>query len=147
MNYHPINIGPRTLRDFVTIAERVLGEDIRQGRKGAAEVTRGWAPKSDLREDDKCYSLSIDLPGVAKGAIDISYHDGVLTITGERRAHPRKEGSHSLIAERPDGKFARVVKIDDEINMGAITACCDNGVLTVTLPKAEGAKAVKVKVD
>jgi HSP20 family protein len=97
-------------------------------------------PDADVRETDKAVIVSCDLPGMEKDKIEVSFKDGNLIISGKREVV--KEESKSTgwyMRERSFGSFERVIPISDEIKESEIKADYKNGVLTITLPKAEEA--------
>lgn len=106
-----------------------------------------WSPRIDLSETDESYTFTFDLPGLNKKDIDINYRDGVLTVAGERAAAEKQEGENFLRLERRNGKFSRSFNIPNAIQTDKIGANYKDGVLRVTLLKAEEVKPVKVKVS
>lgn len=80
-----------------------------------------------------------------KEEIDISLHDGMLTIAGERQSSVG-EGENAERTERLSGKFRRSVTLPTRVDAGKVSASNRDGILTVTLPKAEEAKPKKVEV-
>jgi HSP20 family protein len=81
-----------------------------------------------------------------KEEIDISLHDGMLTIAGER-ATSTGEGENAERTERFSGKFRRSISLPTRVDAGKVSASYKDGILTVTLPKAEEAKPKKVAVN
>jgi len=102
-------------------------------------------PDLDVKETDKAIIVSCDLPGMEKDKIEISFKDGNLIISGKRELV--KEESKSAgwyMRERSFGSFERAIPIAAEIKENETKADYKNGVLTITLPKAEEAmKPVK----
>lgn len=145
MNYTPINLSPRLVRDFFRIANGILDDNAPKDTHPRAG-SHAWTPRADLLEDQKSYSVRLDIPGVPKDTIDVSYQDGVLTVAGARNLSELPEGTARIAGERPHGNFRREVRIDAEVNPGGIAAFCQDGVLTITIPKSESAKPVKVAV-
>ena len=80
-----------------------------------------------------------------KEDIDVSLHDGMLTIAGERQS-PSSEGENAERTERFSGKFRRSITLPTRVDAGKVSASYKDGILTVTLPKAEEAKPKKVEV-
>lgn len=102
-------------------------------------------PDVDVKETDKAIIVSCDLPGMEKDKIDISFKDGNVIVSGTREVVKEEiKNTGWYMRERSFGSFERVVPIATEIKESEIKADYKNGVLTVTLPKAEGAmKPVK----
>lgn len=81
--------------------------------------------------------LSADLPGVREGDIDVQVHEGVLLLSGKRERETSEDGDGRLYRERRHGSFHRSFRLGDNIDAEKIEASCDNGVLTVSLPKKD----------
>lgn len=100
----------------------------------------------DLCKIDDHYLLTADLPGVDPGSVDVNVDNGTLTISAHRTA--RSDDSTQWLAnERFFGTYRRQLSLGDGIDTAAISATYENGVLTVTIPIAEKAKARKVEVS
>jgi HSP20 family protein len=110
-----------------------------------AQLFSGWTPALDLYQNDNNVVAIVELPGMRKEDIDISLHDGMLTIAGER-PNPSKENENSERTERFSGKFRRSITLPTRVDAGKVSASYKDGLLTVTLPKAEEAKPKKVEV-
>lgn len=91
-------------------------------------------PVDVILKDEK-YLIRVDLPGVKLEDIDITIEDGVLIISGERRAPLEEFNSEYQISERSFGSFKRAFKLSDQIDIHSITADLSNGVLEISLPK------------
>ena len=81
-----------------------------------------------------------------KEDIEISLHDGMLTINGERKSQT-PEGDKAERTERYVGKFRRSISLPTQVDANKVTANYRDGILTITLPKAEEAKPKQIKVD
>jgi HSP20 family protein len=109
--------------------------------------TTTWAPALDVLEDQDAYTVILEAPGLKKEDFTISYHDGSLSIGGERKDEkPANVDRASLLRERTFGRFTRTVALPAEVKADAIGATYKDGVLTVTLPKAEEAKPKQIEV-
>ncbi len=95
------------------------------------------APAIDVEESASAYTLRADLPGFNQADISVNLHDDVLTIAGETAAQAPAEGSRALIRERRQGKFSRSLRFPNAVNGEAVEASFENGVLSITLPKAD----------
>lgn len=107
----------------------------------------GWIPAFDVYEDKDCFVVQAELPGLKRENIEVSLHDGTLTITGERKPEPRPEGAAVYRAERRAGRFQRAVVLPATVAADKVTAGYLDGVLTVTLPKTEEARPKKIDVS
>ena len=105
-------------------------------------VTQKEFPKCEIEETDKFFVMNFDLPGVNKEDLNIEVNDGVLTLKGERKKEVKK-GTYS---ERFYGAFERSFTLSDGVNADKIEAHFENGVLQVTLPKAEIKAGRKIEI-
>jgi HSP20 family protein len=101
------------------------------------------APPVDIFETEEALTVVADLPGVNKDNVDIRVEDNILTIKG--RAHYRSTGS-VLREEFQLRGYYRQFQLSDEVDQEKISADSKNGVLTITLPKAEKSKPKQIKV-
>ena len=105
-----------------------------------------WAPAMDLVEAEDHYLLKADLPGVSQEDVAIEVENGVLTLSGERKAeHERSERGFYRI-ERAFGRFQRQLTLPEGIDPGAVTADFDKGVLSVRIPKPEKVKPQRIAI-
>jgi len=104
-----------------------------------AQLFSGWAPALDLHQNNDNVVAIVELPGMRKEDIDISLHDGMLTIAGERQSST-SDGENAERTERFSGKFRRSITLPTRVDAGKVTASYKDGILTVTLPKVEEAK-------
>ena len=105
-----------------------------------------WAPAMDLVEAEDHYLLKADLPGVSQEDVTIEVENGVLTLSGERKAeHERSERGFYRI-ERAFGRFQRQLTLPEGIDPGAVTADFDKGVLSVRIPKPEKVKPQRIAI-
>jgi HSP20 family protein len=86
------------------------------------------------------------VPGCKADDINISVHDNVLTISGEKKLSEEKKEKGYYHVESSYGSFKRVLTLPTDVDQSKIDATCKNGVLSLTLPKAEKAKTIKVKI-
>jgi len=110
-----------------------------------AQLFSGWTPALDLYQDNDNIVATVELPGMRKEDIDISLHEGVLSIAGERQSS-LGENENTERTERLSGKFRRSITLPARVDAGKVSASYKDGILTVTLPKAEEAKPKKVEV-
>jgi len=112
---------------------------------GTAELFNTWSPALDLYEDKDNLVVQAEVPGFKKEDLDISFQDGSLTITGERK-HETKEGHDVSRSERFYGKFHRTFVLPKAVDVTKVKARYKDGILTITLPKAEEAKPRQISV-
>ena len=105
----------------------------------------GWSPALDLYQDTDNVVAVVELPGMKKEDIDISLRDGTLTISGEQKSQT-SNGEKAERTERYIGRFRRSVTLPTRVDADKISASYRDGILTVTLPKAEEAKPKQIEV-
>lgn len=111
-----------------------------------AQLFSGWTPALDLYQNNDNIVAVVELPGMRKEDIEISLHDGTLTIGGERKEEPGN-GDSATRTERFTGKFRRSVTLPTRVDANKVNATYKDGILTVTLPKAEEAKPKQIQVN
>jgi HSP20 family protein len=111
----------------------------RSGRQQGDAPTR-WAPVLDVLQEDGDVVVRAELPGVRPDDVDITLHNGVLTISGERKAEEQREGSGYYVRERRYGSFRRSMTLPQGVDESSISARFDGGVLEV---RVAGAAAVQ----
>jgi HSP20 family protein len=107
----------------------------------------GWAPALDVHEDKDSFSVRVELPGMKREDIEVSLHDGALVISGERKEEKITEGTEVHRQERFYGKFSRALTLPAAVAGEKVKAQYKDGILTVTLPKAEEAKPKAITVS
>lgn len=101
-------------------------------------------PRANIVANDQGYLLTLDLPGVKRSELELSFENGELTIVGRRPvANPEANVLHR---ESRVGDYRRVFELDASIDATAISASLEDGVLTVSLPKAERAKPRRIEI-
>jgi len=103
-------------------------------------------PAIDVLENDDAFTVKAEVPGCKADDIDISVHGNTLSISGEKKKQEEKKEEGYYHIERSYGSFKRNLSLPTDVDTTKIGATCKDGVLEITLPKAEKAKAVKVKV-
>lgn len=106
---------------------------------------RTW-PAIDVAEKDDAVMVRAEVPGCKPEDIDISVYGNTLTLSGEKKESHEANGDGYYHMESTWGSFRREIPLSAEVDSEKIEAVVKDGVLTVTLPKAEKSKAVKVKV-
>jgi len=135
MAFAPVATSPINRLD--SLFDRVFGDD--GGIMGQA-----WsgAPVA-MWEDDDHIGIEAELPGVAETDLDITVHNGLLFIRGERKP---EEGRRYLYNGRSYGRFERVITLPESVNADGVQATLTDGVLRVDLPKSPEAKPKKITV-
>jgi HSP20 family protein len=121
-------------RDFDRFFEQVTGTPARPA-----------AMPIDAYRQGEEFTIHFDLPGISADSIDLTVEKNVLTVKAER-ALAQQEGVETLVRERPYGTFSRRLFLGDSLDTDQLQANYANGVLTVTIPVAERAKARRIEV-
>jgi HSP20 family protein len=115
------------------------------GTGQARQTERFVSPSASVRENPDGYTLQVEMPGVNKEGLEISIENNELAILG-RRSLPGINGT-VLHRESRRENFRRIFEIDPSINANRITAKIEQGVVTLTLPKAEHVKPRKITIS
>jgi HSP20 family protein len=105
-----------------------------------------WSPLTDIYEDNDNFKLKLDIPGVDKNDVKISYSNGQLTINGERKQEKESGNSKYHRVERTYGKFYRSFNLPQKIQEDKIDAEFKNGQLVINIPKSEEAKPKQIDI-
>ncbi len=97
--------------------------------------TSQWAPRVDIREEDKRFMILVDVPGVDPSEIEVSMDKSILTIKGERKVDSEENGSKLTRQERVYGTFHRRFALPESADADSISAHGKHGVLEISIPK------------
>jgi len=120
---------------------------IAPGRTEEGQERMRPLPSLDLTETERAYELTMDLPGMKQDEITIKMSDNILSISGEMRRSVEDKGKTYIHTERRSGSFHRAINLPPNADEAAVTAEFANGVLTVTIPKAEDAHSAERKIE
>ena len=121
------------------LLDNVFGED------GEVENV-AWGPNVDVVENDDNFQIVAELPGIKMDEVKISLADNVLTLKGEKKNEVSENKRNFYRAERRYGQFQRCFTLPSGMDAEKVRANMENGVLTITLPKAEEAKAREIPI-
>lgn len=110
---------------------------------------RVWVPAVDVLERSDAYLVQLDLPGVTQGDIEVSFEQNILTVRGAKRSSTESQDQAELrvyAAERVSGSFERAIRLPEFVDGDRIGAEYVNGVLSVTIPKAQAAQPRKIEI-
>jgi HSP20 family protein len=113
----------------------------------AGQLFTGWSPALDLYQSNDNVIAVFELPGMRKEDIEISLHDGALTISGERKRESSSNGEQAERTERYIGTFRRSIALPTRVDASKVSATYRDGILIVTLPKAEEVKPKQIQVS
>lgn len=113
----------------------------------AEAKARKWRrPNYDVTEEADRFEVTVSVPGVSKGGVDISVHEDTLTLTATRSIST-PDAWRPLRRELPEGDYRLSLRLNVRINEDKIAAHVADGLLTLTLPKADEVKPRKIKVS
>jgi HSP20 family protein len=132
----PVAAGPINRID--SLFDRVFGDD-------GAFLGQAWSgmPLAMWQDDDHFY-VEVELPGVSDGDVEITVHNGMLSIRGERKP---AEGRRYLYNARSYGRFERVITLPGAVQADDVQATLKDGILSLTLPKSPEAKPRKIALQ
>jgi HSP20 family protein len=106
----------------------------------------GWCPAVDLAETDDEFVVTAELPGLSKKDVEVSVENDILTLSGERKAETEEQKGRWHRVERSYGEFHRSFRLPGKVDAAKVDAKFKDGLLTVTVPKVEGAKPRKIEI-
>lgn len=140
------DIMPKQLRSFRDELDELFSPFFDQPLLTAGR----FIPLVNVREDDKHVTVTAELPGMDKEGIDIQVNGDVLTLRGERKDQKEEKGGDGGSWWRQEssyGAFTRRLALPCDVDAAKTTATMSNGILTIRLPKAEGAKTRSIKIQ
>jgi HSP20 family protein len=134
---------------FLSI-QRAMQRSLDDAIRGATSLTTEAAAMLvtlDVRENEKAFHVTADLPGLTEKEVEVSFDDGLLTIRGEKKVERDEHKDTWHIVERSSGSFARKLSLSVPIDAANIEAKFEKGVLTVTLPKLPKEQGTARKIE
>jgi len=107
----------------------------------------GVFPSINITEDKDAYHVSAELPGVKSADLELNVTANQLNLAGERKIHEEAADVRYHRREREAGRFSRAIALPGDVNADGVRATLSDGVLTVTVPKAEKAKPRQINVQ
>src|SRR5690349_15697207 len=129
-----------SLRDEI---DRLFEAPLAELARGS-QLLSGWTPALDIFEDKDNLVVKAELPGMKREDIQVSLHDGSLSISGERKTETKHEDAEVYRSERFVGRFQRTVTLPTPVAFDKVNAQYKDGILTVTLPKTEESKPKQI---
>jgi len=123
---------------------RFFDEFFGEHRRGLSEGA--WLPAVDVSETDNEFVVRAELPGMSHEDIDINVQDNILTLKGEKKQEKNEEGENFHRLERSYGSFSRSFTLPTGVKPDDIKASFKDGILHVSMPKAEEAKPKKIAI-
>ncbi len=109
-------------------------------------VSSNWSPSVDIAEGKDDFTVRVELPGIDRKDVKVTVQDNVLMIQGEKKQETETKERNFHRVERSFGSFARHFRLPSLVKADKIEAQYKDGVLTITLPKSEEAKAKEIEV-
>ena len=109
-------------------------------------LTSSWQPAVDIKEEENCFLIVADVPGVDPKDIEITMENGMLTVKGERHSEIEDSNKNYKRTERTRGAFYRRFSLPDTADGEHIEAKGSNGVLEITIPKHEKVQPRRIEV-
>ncbi|KAK0214076.1 small heat shock protein [Armillaria fumosa] len=124
---------------------RPASQQLQAAHDSGDTATKALKPRMDLHEDaaKNTVTATFELPGLKKEDVEIDVHEGYLTVSGESKISSEHEENGYAVRERRFGKFSRTLRLPQGVKEEEIKASLDNGLLTVTFPKASPETAPK----
>lgn len=143
--WNPVN----EFEDLINRYNRYFGLARGNGeREGKDLFSRSdWAPAVDIKETAEAFNIEAELPGMSKDDVKVTVQDGVLSIQGERKHEEETEDRKHHRIERVYGSFLRRFTLPENVDENSIRASFKDGVLSLTLAKAEPAEPKAIEVD
>lgn len=114
---------------------------------GQISENSNWSPQVDISETEDSFLVTADMPGVKPEDIEISLHQGVLTLKGERKTEEEVSEANFTRRERVRGTFYRQFTVPQTADEDTVSAKSNHGVLEITIPKGHKAKPISITVE
>jgi len=134
---------PETSYPFEASVSSMLNDLMGWSRNAALS---SWAPNVDIVESEDSYQIHAELPGITEEEVNVSLNNNVLTLSGEKKQEIKNEKDNFVRVERTYGKFERSFSLPSNIVADKVDAGYKDGVLTISIPKAEEAKSRMIKI-
>lgn len=125
-------------RDFSDLMDEFFSDVVQSNREG-------FSPRIDISETDQQYLINVELPGMKRDDIEVSLDNGRLNISGERKFEEEEEGKTFHRVETRYGSFSRSFQLPDNIDEDSISAKYEDGLLNISVDKAQ--EEVKKKIE
>lgn len=104
------------------------------------------SPKCNVSEDANNYYVKFEIPGIKKDQIKVELNSNILSVSAERKEESKKEDEKQYFAEFSYGSYFRSMTLPTSVDEKKVDASFDNGVLSLRLPKIEGAKSKQIAI-
>lgn len=146
VRWNPMREASELFNEF----DRVLESPLYRARWGmpmrTSDTVGSWSLALDVAEKGDVFTIKASLPGINPEDLNVTLEDNVLTVQGEVREDETIEEETYHIRERRYGSFSRSLRFPVPVNANEIEAAYENGVLTLTVPKAEEVKPKRIEI-
>ena len=140
---HRQALAPNPFGDF----DQMLAGFLRPAGDLAPLGRDGWTPAVDVRETEDAYLVDAELPGLTKDDVNVTFNEGVLTISGERKLEEKTAEEGYRRVERRYGSFSRAFNLTHEVDTENVKASFKDGLLSISVPKREQVKPRAIKIN
>lgn len=133
------------LNDIQREMNRLFDDFFSERQSGLAEGA--WMPAVDVSENEATMIVRAELPGMKQEDIELNLQENVLTLKGEKKKETKEDQENFHRVERSYGSFSRTFTLPANVKQEDIKATFKDGVLEISLPKAEEAKAKKIAIS
>ena len=134
------------MRDMLNIQDEMNRLFNNFARSSESDRDVLWSPMVDIFENEDEITVNVEIPGMGKDDVKISIQDNVLTLKGEKKQDKEMKDKNFHRVERAYGTFERSFSLPSSIQTDKVKATTKDGVLTVTLPKAEESKPKEIDI-
>lgn len=145
----PFRSSALTTDPFFRAVDSLFGDDLFRPLRALSErrAEQGWFPPVDIRENEDAYVVTVELPGLTKKDVDVTVENSILTVSGERQWEKASEKETYHRTERAFGRFSRSFTLPHQVEAEKVKASFEDGLLTVSIPKAEQAKPRRIAIS
>ena len=136
----------RDMMGFQEEMNRMFNDFLSRSAERSDEGALLWNPVVDIAENEDHITVTAEFPGMTKDDIKISLQDNVLSLIGEKKQEKEEKKTNFHRIERTFGAFQRSFVLPTAVETGKVNAAMKDGVLTITLPKAEEAKPREIAI-
>lgn len=137
---------PSSIGTFKQEIDRLFDRLLEPGWFDMPASSFPWAPRMDVKETKDTYVVTAELPGVEQKDINVALTEQTVTVSGDKRGEKEEKDSRVHRTERSYGVFERSIRLPSTVDGSKVTATFKDGVVTITLPKAPGAKTNTIPV-
>ena len=136
----------RNMLNIFDDVEQMMHQTFGHSLENGSSRLSSYSPLMNVSETESDYLIMMDLPGVEKKDVEVNLSDGILTVSGERKTSEKSDENNRIWHEATYGAFSRSFELTSDIVEEKIKAKFNNGVLNITIPKAEEVKPSVKKI-